>query len=66
MKITVNDEKITLDTPTSVENLLTQLGRHQQGTALALNQTVLPREHWATQQLAEGDDVVVFQAIAGG
>lgn len=66
MKITVNDENITLDTPTSVEDLLTLLGRHQQGTALALNQTILPRELWATHQLAEGDDVVVFQAIAGG
>lgn len=66
MKINVNDEKITLDTPTSVEDLLTQLGRHQPGTALALNQTILPRELWATQQLADGDDVVVFQAIAGG
>ena len=66
MKITVNDEKIMLDTPTSVEDLLTQLGRHQQGTALALNQPSLPREQWATHQLAEGDDVVVFQAIAGG
>ena len=66
MKITVNDEKITLDTPTSVEDLLTQLGRHQQGTALALNQTILPREQWATQKLTEGDDVEVLQGIVGG
>lgn len=66
MKIMVNDECVTLSAVTSVESLLLQLGRHQQGTALALNQTILPRENWATQQLAEGDEVVVFQAIAGG
>ena len=35
------------------------------GTALALNQQILPREQWEHQQVSEGDQILLFQVIAG-
>ncbi|RWR02532.1 thiamine biosynthesis protein ThiS [[Pantoea] beijingensis] len=66
MKIVVNDEPVTLDTPLTLTALLQQLSRHQPGTALAVNQTIVPRALWDSHLLQEGDDLVIFQAIAGG
>ncbi|KJT23544.1 sulfur carrier protein ThiS, partial [Salmonella enterica subsp. enterica serovar Heidelberg str. SARA36] len=36
------------------------------GVALALNQQILPREQWQQQIVQEGDQILLFQVIAGG
>jgi len=46
--------------------LLERLERHQPGCALAINQVIIPRNDWATRQVQDGDDILLFQAIAGG
>lgn len=66
MKITLNDQPLELEQPLSVMALLEQLERHQPGSALAINQTIIPRTDWLTHQVQEGDDILLFQAIAGG
>lgn len=66
MKITLNDQPLELAQALSVTALLEQLDRHQPGTALAINQIVIPRTDWATCQVQDGDDILLFQAIAGG
>jgi sulfur carrier protein len=66
MKITLNDQPLELEQGLSVTALLEQLDRHQPGTALAINQTIIPRADWATRQVLDGDDILLFQAIAGG
>ncbi|VXD03606.1 sulphur carrier protein [Enterobacterales bacterium 8AC] len=66
MKITLNDQPLELAQTLSVAALLEQLDRHQPGTALAINQTIIPRTDWATHQVQDGDDILLFQAIAGG
>ncbi|PHM64794.1 sulfur carrier protein ThiS [Xenorhabdus stockiae] len=70
MNIIVNDQTITLDTPTdnpmTVQQLLEHMQRTQSGTALAINQTIIPRSEWRTHQLNDGDNILLFQAIAGG
>lgn len=66
MKIVVNDQPLTLDAPLSLLALLEQLDRHQPGTALAVNQTIVPRDRWASYQIQQDDELVIFQAIAGG
>ncbi|MCC8365688.1 sulfur carrier protein ThiS [Xenorhabdus sp. PB61.4] len=70
MNIIVNDQTITLDTPTdnpmTVQQLLEHMQRTQSGTALAINQTIIPRSEWHTHQLSDGDNILLFQAIAGG
>ncbi|EIC82300.1 sulfur carrier protein ThiS [Serratia sp. M24T3] len=66
MKITVNDADYHFDTPLTVDSLLTFLEQPLSGSALAVNQVIVPRPHWAEHRLNDGDNVVVFQAIAGG
>lgn len=66
MKITLNDQPLELAQPLSVQALLEQLERHQPGSALAINQVIISRSDWATRQVQDGDDILLFQAIAGG
>jgi len=66
MKIRLNDQPLELAQPLSVAALLAQLEHHQPGTALAINQTIIPRADWADHQVQDGDDILLFQAIAGG
>ncbi|AXW86629.1 thiamine biosynthesis protein ThiS [Lonsdalea britannica] len=66
MKIHINEEAVMLAKPISVEQLLQQLDRLQPGTALAINQIVIPRPDWSACQVQDGDDILLFQAIAGG
>ncbi|MDC9615119.1 sulfur carrier protein ThiS [Xenorhabdus khoisanae] len=66
MNIIVNDQVMTLSTPMTVQQLLEHIQRTQSGTALAINQTVIPRSEWHTHQVNDGDNILLFQAIAGG
>ncbi|WP_368544888.1 sulfur carrier protein ThiS [Enterobacter soli] len=66
MRILLNDEPITCDEGLTVSMLLDQLRQLKPGTALALNQQILPRERWEHQQVSEGDSILLFQVIAGG
>ncbi|AWK14774.1 sulfur carrier protein ThiS [Candidatus Fukatsuia symbiotica] len=66
MKITLNDQPIELEAAMTIDALLRQLRRHQQGHALAINQNIIPRSHWETHLLQESDEILLFQAIAGG
>ena len=66
MNITLNDQSLELEQPLSITALLEQLEHHQPGTALAINQIIIPRADWATHQVQDGDDILLFQAIAGG
>lgn len=66
MKILLNDQPLELAQPLSIATLLERLGRLQPGTALAINQIIIPRADWANHPLQEGDDVLMFHAIAGG
>ncbi len=50
----------------TVSGLLIQLNQLKLGAALALNQQILPREQWEQQIVQEGDQILLFQVIAGG
>ena len=66
MRILFNDEPMRCDDGLTVAVLLDKLRQLKPGTALALNQQVLPRERWDHHLLQEGDRVLLFQVIAGG
>ncbi|MCL6362595.1 sulfur carrier protein ThiS [Pectobacterium polaris] len=66
MKITLNDEPFEFPEAITVEALLSQINRLQPGTALAINQTIIPHVIWSQHQVQDGDDILLFQAIAGG
>ncbi|OKP02799.1 sulfur carrier protein ThiS [Xenorhabdus eapokensis] len=71
MNIIVNDQPMTLNAPMTVQQflehqLLEHIERTQSGSALAINQTIIPRSEWQTHQINDGDTILLFQAIAGG
>ena len=66
MRIQFNDEPLQCMDNLSALQLLAQLNLDKPGTALAVNQTILPREQWAQHRLQEGDSLLLFQVIAGG
>lgn len=66
MNIVVNDEPLALPAALTLTALLEQLDHQHPGIALAVNRHIVPRERWANWFLQEGDELVIFQAIAGG
>lgn len=66
MRILFNDEPMQCVYGLTVATLLDQLQQLKPGVALALNQQILPREQWGHQQVRDGDQILLFQVIAGG
>lgn len=66
MRITVNDEVMNIDAPLTVSELLASLERPPAGIAVAVNQTIVVRGCWSEHVVRDGDQILLFQAIAGG
>ena len=66
MRITLNEIPMECEETSTIATLLATVDRLQPGTALAVNQTIVPRDEWASRALHAGDDILLFQAIAGG
>lgn len=66
MKIHVNEQTVELADNSNIEQLLTYLDKSLMGSAIAVNQEIISRSHWADTILNEGDNISLFQAIAGG
>ncbi len=66
MRIQFNDEPMQCAEALTLHGLLAQLNQLKPGTALALNQQIIPRDRWDHHQLQDGDRILLFQVIAGG
>ena len=66
MKIHVNEQTLELAENSNIEQLLISLDKPLMGSAIAVNQEIISRTHWADTILNEGDNISLFQAIAGG
>lgn len=64
--ITLNNDTLELAEGTTLTQMLAKLEQDKPGVAVALNQQVVARSQWSTQQLEPNDKVTLFQAIAGG
>ncbi|HCD5989951.1 TPA: sulfur carrier protein ThiS [Escherichia coli] len=65
MQILFNDQPMQCVAELTVHELLEQL-EQQAGAALAINQQIVPREQWAQHIVQDGDQILLFQVIAGG
>lgn len=65
MKVTVNDDEVSVDEGTTVAALLHGLGFPDRGVAVALNWAVLPRSQWDSA-VPDGARVEVVTAVQGG
>jgi sulfur carrier protein len=66
MKIHVNEQALELVENITIEQLLVHLDKPLMGSAVAVNQAIISRSNWANTILNEGDNISLFQAIAGG
>ena len=66
MTITVNGEARDIADGSTLEALLETIGVRRDGTAVALNDGVVPRARHAETALREGDRLEIIVAVAGG
>lgn len=66
MHITVNGESRTLAQTCSLTELLVQLQLGERRVAIELNGEIVPRSRHPTTQVADGDTLLIVQAIGGG
>ena len=65
MIIQINN-KATETKARNIAELATELGLPQKGVAIAVANTMVPREEWETTALEEGASVVIIKAAFGG
>ncbi|KII78643.1 sulfur carrier protein ThiS [Vibrio renipiscarius] len=66
MTIYVNQTPQEITGGGSLENVISLLGLPHQSCVFAIKNQVVPRSVWASTLLCEGDEISLFQAIAGG
>jgi thiamine biosynthesis protein ThiS len=66
MKLQINGESRDFDSPLSLADLIEQLGMKQDRVAVERNRDIVPREHWAATNLAEGDKLEIVHFVGGG
>jgi thiamine biosynthesis protein ThiS len=66
MNIVINGENRTLNEPTSLEQLVSELGLENKRLAIEVNQGIVPRSKYAETLLKDSDKVEIVQAIGGG
>jgi sulfur carrier protein len=66
MNVVINENKIEILAGSNIDQLLAHLDKPLIGTAIAVNKRIIRRQEWAKHTLCEGDQISLFQAIAGG
>lgn len=66
MDIIINGKPQTFDSNISVAKMIASTYDSGKGIAVAVNNTLIPRNQWATRQLVENDEIVIIKAAYGG
>ncbi len=66
MKISVNNETMTVKEKTRLNELIQQLSYETGRFAIAINGTFVPRHQYAQTQLHDDDHVDIVTAVQGG
>lgn len=67
MEFSLNDVLINIDAERlSVQALLDSEMQYQQGIAVAINDTVVPKTSWSVQYIQANDRVLIISATQGG
>ena len=67
MEITINDQNKNVTDNLSVQHLLDlEIPDKQKGIAVAVNDSVVPKQDWAGRKLCENDKVLIIKATQGG
>ena len=66
MNVYVNRTPVELPGDTTVSELLERQRIAADGTAVAVNNRVVPRSEWAATPLHEEDRITIIRAVCGG
>lgn len=66
MELEVNGERHEVEEGTTLAQLLQELKFTPNGTAVSVNDAIVPKGSWAEFVLAQGMKVDVFSLVAGG
>jgi len=67
MKLYINDEVLTTSSEITLEELMVQLDhKTKPGIAVAVNQSIIQRNHWAQTSLNDNDQIIIIRATQGG
>ena len=64
--IILNGELSSVESGTSIEELVATLLSSPRGVAVAIGRSVIPRSEWSTTSLEDGAVVEIVTAVAGG
>lgn len=66
MQVEVNKKPVRLSPDATLGSLARQLELQDAGTAIAVNNKMIPRTRWEGHLLSENDKIVVVKAACGG
>lgn len=66
MRTTINGEERELDAEASLAQVLAELRIPPKGTAVAVNDRVVPKTEYEGFRVREGDRIEIIVAVAGG
>jgi sulfur carrier protein len=66
VKLNVNGEPLEVAAGTTVADVIGALGCGTRGVAVAVNTHLVRRGAWPEAELADGDNIEVLHAVAGG
>jgi sulfur carrier protein len=67
MKIKYNNQSLEIDEHLSLSDFVySQLGDKQNGVAVAINNTVIPKHNWANTTIQSNDEILLIKATQGG
>ena len=66
MKLFINGEDRSFDSPLTLHGLVEQLGMKADRVAVELNRDLVPRAQWSATSLADGDKLEIVHFVGGG
>jgi thiazole synthase len=66
VEVQINGERVSLEDPLSVSQLLERLGYDGQRVAVEINRTVVPRGDHAGHRIVSGDSIEIVRLVGGG
>lgn len=66
MNITLNNQAKEVAADTTLQQLIEQENMPMQNIAVAVNNSIVLRNNWATHTLHEGDSIIIIAAAYGG
>ncbi|WP_276166177.1 sulfur carrier protein ThiS [Zobellia alginiliquefaciens] len=64
--IHMNQKRLEVNPKTTIYQFLNQIDSSLNGVAVAINEQVVSKSDWQTQELKDQDQILVIQAAQGG